>query len=115
MREQNVWCRMFGEIGIQRRATNRVPARWISAIGPIKEPILQIELEIDRFRQTIEQEFDVGAIRRRLALRDVDLRTEDAALTRIIGTFLPPINLSTVWINGDSNAPFCLIGAWPRV
>src|SRR5712671_3134740 len=29
--------------------------------------------------------------------------------------FLPPINLSAIWINGDSNAPFCLIGARPRV
>src|SRR6266403_4811475 len=115
MREQNVRCRMFGEIGVNRRAAYRVPARWISAVGPIQEPIFQIELEIDRFRQTIEQQFDVGAVRRGLAFRDVDLRTEDAALTRIIGTFLPPINLSAIWINGDSNAPFCLIGAWPRV
>ena len=47
-------CRMFAEIGINRRAVNCVPARRISAVGPIKEPILQIELEIDRFRQTIE-------------------------------------------------------------
>jgi hypothetical protein len=23
--------------------------------------------------------------------------------------------LSAIWINGDSNANFCLIGAWPRV
>src|SRR6266446_10981480 len=115
MREQNVRCRMFGEIGVNRRAAYRVPARWISAVGPIQEPIFQIELEIDRFRQTIEQEFDVGAVRRRLILRDVDLRTEDSALARIIGSFLRPINLSAIWINGDSNAPFCLIGAWPRV
>src|SRR5213080_3360797 len=109
MRQQNVRCRMFGEIGVQRRATYRVSARRISAVGPIQEPILQIKLEIDRFRQTIEQEFDVSAVRRGLILRDVDLRTEEAALTRIIGSFLRPINLSAIWINGDSNAPFCLI------
>src|SRR5713101_3242283 len=47
MREQNVRCRMFGEIGVNRRATNRVPAGRISAVGPIQEPILQIKLEID--------------------------------------------------------------------
>src|SRR6266404_8339226 len=54
MREQNVRCRMFGEIGIQGRTVHRVSARRISAVGPIKEPILSVELEIDRFRQTIE-------------------------------------------------------------
>src|SRR5713101_6446598 len=115
MREQNVRCRMFGEIGVDRRAAYRVPARWISAVGPINEAILQIELEIDRFRQTIEQEFDVGAVRRRLALWDVDLRAKEATLARIVWTFLRPINFSAIWINGDSNAPFCLIGARPRV
>src|SRR6266567_1151539 len=106
MREQNVRLGMFLEVGIQRRAANRVPARRISAIGPIKEPILQIELEIDRFRQTIEQQFDVGAVRRRLAFWDVNVRTEDAALARIVRTFLRPINLSTVRINSDADTPF---------
>ena len=53
---------MFAEIGVNRRAIDRVSARRISAVGPINEPILQIELEIDRFRQTIEQHFDVSAI-----------------------------------------------------
>src|SRR2546423_10868451 len=115
MREQDVRCRMFGEIGVNRRAAYRVPARWISAIGPINEPIFQIELEIDRFRQTIEQEFDVGAVRRRLAFWDVNVRTEDAALARVVWSFLRPINLSAILIDRDSNAPFCLIGARPRV
>ena len=45
---------MFAEIGVHRRAIDCVPARRISAVGPIQEPILQIELEIDRLRQTIE-------------------------------------------------------------
>jgi hypothetical protein len=45
---------MFAEIGFQRCLVHRVSARRISAIRPIDEPILQIELEIDRFRQTIE-------------------------------------------------------------
>src|SRR6476469_8089093 len=106
MRKQNVGCRMFAEIGINRRAVHRVTAWWISAVGPIQEPILQIELEIDRFRQTIEQHFDIRAISRSLAFRNVDLRTEDAALTRVIGSFLAPINLSTVRIDRDPDAPF---------
>src|SRR5438477_8010650 len=103
MREQNVRHGVFFEIGVYRRAVHRVSARRISAIGPINEPILQIELEIDRFRQTIEQEFDVGAVRRRLAFWDVNVRTEDAALTRVVRTFLRPVNLSTVRIDSDPN------------
>src|SRR5437016_7546621 len=106
MREQNVRPRMFGEIGINRRAVHRVPARWISAIGPIKEPILQIELEIDRFRETIEQKLDVGAVRSGLTFRNIDVRSEDAALTRVVRTFLRPANLSTVRIDRDPDAPF---------
>src|SRR6266480_7373957 len=115
MREQNVGCRMFAEVGVYRRAIDRVSARRISAIRPINEPIFQIEFDIDRFRQTIEQQFDVGAVSRRVAFRDVDLRAEDPALARIVGTFLRPINLSTLRIDRDPNAPFRQVGAWTRV
>src|SRR5882762_9244005 len=115
MREQNVRCQTLGEIGVNRRAAYRVPARWISAVRPIQEPILSIELEIDRFRQTIEQEFDVGAVRRRLAFRDLDLRAEDSAFTRIVRSFLRPVNFSTIRIDRDPDAPFRQVGAWTRV
>src|SRR5207248_4780318 len=115
MSEQNVGRWMFAEVGVYRRAIDRVSARRISAVGPIKEPILQIELEIDRFRQTIEQKLDVSAGGRVLTFRNIDVRSEDAALARVIGSFLAPINLSAIWINGDSNAPFRQIGAWTRV
>src|SRR5437899_13003072 len=99
MREQNVRPRMFGEIGINRRAVHRVTARWISAIGPIKEPILQIELEIDWFGQTVEQKFDISAVRGGLTLRDVDLRAEDSPFSRIVRSFLCPINLPAIRID----------------
>ena len=106
MREQNVRCRMFSEIGINRRAVHRVPARWISAIGPIKEPILQIELEIDRFRQTIEQKLDVGAGGRGLTFRNVNPRAKEATLARIVRPFLRSVNLSTIRIDRDADTPF---------
>src|SRR5207302_5505403 len=106
MSEQNVGRWMFAEVGVYRRAIDRVSTRRISAVGPINEPILQIELEIDRLRQAVEQEFDVGAVRRRLAFWDVNVRTEDAALTRVVRTFLRPVNLSTVRIDSDPNTPF---------
>src|SRR2546430_17193942 len=101
MSEQNVGRWMFAEVGVYRRAIDRVSARRISAIRPINEPILQIQLEIDRFGQTIEQKFDISAVRSDLTIRDVDLRTEDATFAGIIGSFLRPINLSAVRINSD--------------
>src|SRR5882757_553951 len=101
MRKQNVRCRMFAEIGINRRAVHGVTAWWISAIGPIQEPILQIELEIDRFGQTIEQKFDVGAVPRRLTFRDVDVRSEDATFASVVGSFLRPVNFPAVRIDSD--------------
>src|SRR5438477_8497509 len=106
MSEQNVGRWMFAEVGVYRRAIYRISARRISAVGPIQEPILQIELEIDRLRQSIEQEFDVGAVRRSLAFRDVNVRTEDPALARVVRTFLRPVNLSAVRINSDADTPF---------
>src|SRR5438094_4343881 len=106
---------MFGEIGVYRRTVHRVTARRISAIRPINEPIFQIEFEINRFRQTIEQKFDVGAVRRRLTIRDVDLRTEEATFARVIGTFLRPIDFSPVRMDGNTDAPFHLISPRTRV
>src|SRR5437588_11733063 len=103
MREQNVRCRMFGEIGVNRRAVHRVSARRISAVGPINEPILSVEFEIDRFWQTIEQKLDVGAGGRGLTFRNIDVRSEDAAFTRIIGSFLRRTHLSAVRIYCYSN------------
>ncbi len=106
MREQNIGHGTFAEIGVYRRAVHRVTARWISAVGPIQQSLFQIELEIDWFRQTIEQLFDVRPVHRGLTLRDVDLRTEDAAFARIVRSFLGPINLPAVRIDGDPDTPF---------
>src|SRR5260221_633721 len=102
MREQNVRCRMFGKIGVNRRAVHGVSARRISAIGPIQEPILPIELEIDWFGQTIEQKLDIGAVGRILAFRNLDACAKDSPLPRIVWTSLGPINVSG--LNIDDHA-----------
>src|SRR5438309_4785324 len=96
MREQNIRCRMFGEIGVNRRAVHGVAAWRISAIGSINEPILQIELEIDWFRHTVEQKFDISAVRSDRTLRDVDLYAEDSTFSRIVWSFLGSLNLRAV-------------------
>src|SRR5690242_1129293 len=110
MSEDNFGGPMLAEIGVKRRAVHGVAFRRISTVGPINESLLQIELEINWLRQTIEQKFDVGAVRRGLATRDVDLRTKDAALARVVGTFLRPINLAAIRVDAYPDAPFRLIG-----
>src|SRR5438128_9751135 len=115
MREQNVGHGTFAEIGVYRRTVHRVTARRISAVGPIQQSLFQIELEIDWFRQTIEQKFDISAVRGGLTLRDVDLRAEDSPFSRIVRSFLCPINLPAIRIDRDPDAPFRQIGSRTRV
>jgi hypothetical protein len=59
---------------INRGAIDCVAARRISAIRPIEDAIFQIEFEINRLRQAVEQHFDIAAVSRALALRDFDIR-----------------------------------------
>ena len=51
-------------IRIHRGAVHRVAARRIAAVGPVQDAILEIELQIDRLGQPVEEHFDVRAIRR---------------------------------------------------
>src|SRR6266704_3684323 len=82
---------------------------------PNKGTDLQVALEIDRFRQTIEQKLDVSASGRVLTFRNIDVRSEDAALARVVWSFLRPINFPAIRIDSDPDAPFRQIGAWTRV
>jgi hypothetical protein len=123
MRQQNVGLAALLRIRVHRRAINRVTARWISTVGPVNQAILAIEFQIDRFRQAIIEKFDVGAVGRGLPLRDIDLRAKDATLSRIVRSFLRPmqrlrrqrrprkIDFSMIWIDGDTHTPFCQVGA----
>src|SRR5712672_1604016 len=82
---------------------------WIAAVGPIEDAVRQIELEVDGFRQLIEQHLDVGAVRRALALRDVDVGAEDTAEAGVVRTFLRPIDFPKLRVDGNSDAPAGLI------
>src|SRR5438309_2078887 len=95
MREQNVRPRMFGEIGINRRAVHRVPARWISAIGPIKLAALLFEMELLR-REGLAFANDGYAI----------LTVEISALDRTVvlarNAHVGPVNVSGFNIDNDA-------------
>src|SRR5215475_6344464 len=94
---------------VDRRAIDGVAARRIATIGPIEDSVLQIELEVDRFRQMIEQHFDVGAVRRTLAPGDLDIGAADKAQSGLRPAFLRPINFAELGIDGDADAPAHLI------
>ena len=97
----------LGRLGlcINGCAVHRVAARRVAAIGPVEHAILEIELEIDRLRQAVEEDFDVGAVGGGLTLRDFDSRAKDSALVSIVGAFLRPVDLVALGVDGDANAP----------
>src|SRR6266853_1545122 len=57
--------------GIDRCAADGVAARRIAPIGPVQNSGVEIEFQIDRLRQPVEQQFDIAAIGCGLALRQV--------------------------------------------
>src|SRR5262249_38309715 len=100
---------------IDRCPINSVAARRVSAIRPIQEAVFEIELQIDRLRQSVEEHFDVGPIGRDLALWDLDTSPKNAAHAGIILAFLRPIDLSTIGINGYADAPLLLVATGTRI
>ena len=94
---------------VDRCAIDGVAARRIAAVGPVEDAVRQIELEIDRLRQLIEQHLDVGAVRRALALRDVDIGAEETAQSAVVRAFLRPVDFPELRIDGDPDAPPGLI------
>ena len=94
---------------IDCRAIDGVAARRIAAVGPIEDTVRQIEFEIDRLRQLIEQHFDVGAVRRARALGNVDVRAEDTTPAGVVEAFLRPVDFLKLRIDGDADTPSGLI------
>src|ERR1700692_246341 len=97
------WCT------IHRVATRRIPA-----VGPIKGPIGEVEVQIDWLRQVFIKKFNVSAIRGSLTLRDLDVSPRDSALTGVVRPFLGPIKLAAFGVHGDADTPFPRVrsGAW---
>src|ERR1700688_1637746 len=105
MRDQNVKRCLF----VDRRAIDGIAARWITAIGPVERAIFEIKLEIYRFRQAVEEYFDIGTVCRGLAPRDLHARTKDSAAPSLVRSLLGPVDLLALRVDGDPNAPFGLV------
>ena len=97
----------FASIG---GAVHRVAARRIAAVGPVEDAVLEIELEVDRLRQAVEQHLDVGAVRRRSRPSGISmLARKMTAQSGIVRAFLRPVDFSALRIDGDPDAPPGLI------
>jgi hypothetical protein len=49
----------LGRLVVDRGTVHSVAARRIAAVGPVKDTVLVVELDINRFRQPIEEDLDV--------------------------------------------------------
>src|SRR3984893_7431998 len=75
VRDQNLRHRLV----VDRCAIDGVAARRIAAVGPIQHAVRKIALATDGFRQLIKQHLDVGAVRRALAIGNVDIGAAETA------------------------------------
>src|SRR5262245_2961293 len=73
--------------------------------------MFSIELELDRLGKSVEEDFDVAAVGRRLAVRELNPGAQDASLPGVVLAFLRPVDLSPFGIDGDPNAPSGLVVA----
>src|SRR5258706_5144827 len=96
---------------VDRGPVHCVAARRVAAVGPVENTVLVVELDIDRLRQTVEADLDVGPGRCSLAGGNLDIGTGDAAEPGIVWAFLRPVDMSAFRIDRQPNAPSCLISA----
>src|SRR5206468_2207294 len=90
---------------VDRRAIHGVAARRVAAIRPVEDAMLEVELEVDRLWQTLEQHLDVAAVGWLLASRDVDTRPEDTTQLAVVRTFLRPVHVAARRIDDRTVLP----------
>src|SRR5258706_8075858 len=102
--------RLYGLV-VDRGPVHCVAARRVAAVGPVENTVLVVELEIDRLRQTVEEDLDVGPGGCSLAGGNLDIGTEEAAEPGIVWAFLCPVDMSEFRVDRQPNAPPRLIPA----
>src|ERR1700730_86108 len=91
--------------GIHGRSIDGVAARRISAVGPIHDPFFKIDVEIDRFGQTVEKNLDILTRRRVLAFRNFQVGAKYPAFARVVVAFLGPVELAAFNVESNAYAP----------
>jgi len=65
--------------------------------------------------KVVVENFNVLPVCRRLALWDLQIRAEDAALACLFGPFLGPVDFSAFNVERDANTPFLRVFAGTRI
>src|SRR6266576_6928985 len=82
---------------------------WLDRLVVDRGTVHVVELEVDRLRQSVEEDIDVGPGGCSLAGGNLDTGTEDAAEPGIVWAFLRPVDMSAFRIDRQPDAPSCLI------
>src|ERR1700730_1294435 len=101
----------LGGLVVDRGPVHRVATRRIAAVRPVENTAFVVELNIDRLRQTVEEDLDVGPGCCSLAGGNFDIGPEDATEPRIVRAFLRPVKMSEFRVDRQPNAPSRLIPA----
>src|SRR5277367_2750957 len=101
----------LGGLGIDGGAGHRIATGRVAAVRPIEHAILQIEFEIDRLRQIVEEDLDVRAIGRGLAFGNFEPGAQQEALLAVVGPLLRPVDLLAHGIDGYPDAPSGLVAS----
>ena len=96
---------------VDGRPVDGVAVRRVAAICPIEHPPRFIDLEIDRLRQTVEEQRDVSPCHGRLARRRVDACAIDPALAGVVRPLLRPVEVPPDGVDCNADTPPCLIAA----
>ena len=86
------------------RAVQRVALWRLTTIRPEKRVCRAVPFEVDRFRQTLEQNFDVGPVRRINAGSDTERGAENSSFVSLRFAFLSPVEKTALGIHGDADA-----------
>src|SRR5712692_3236311 len=103
--EQNLRVRTPLATCIHGSAVHGVAPWRITAVGPVDETVLVVELDVDRLGEAVVKHLDVLAGGGALPLGDVDPRAKQPPQARIVRPLLGPVEVAPVGINRDSHAP----------
>src|SRR5579859_1549825 len=91
-------------LGTDTGSVQRVAAIEVASVSPVEKVVLGVDFEVDRFRQVIDQQFDIRAILGLLISRNLKTGSEYAPLSTIRWTLLCPIDVAVDRINGNADA-----------
>src|SRR5690348_10909557 len=94
---------------VHRRAVHTVAPRRVTAIRPVQHAPREVELQVDRLGQTVEQHLDVAAFGRTFPSGQVDSGAQDLPESRVARALLCPVEVSGDRVDGDSHAPLGLV------